>query len=78
LPRRCRSTGQAQPIADFYRGKTVESWAPPQPAATTRGRTLANHMGRHIGQSKLIRQHAGATGLIGANYLQTSSSATAP
>src|SRR5438270_1760321 len=67
------STARAQPVADFYRGKTIEVLVG---AATAGGydlaaRTLANHMGRHIpGNPKLIiKNMPGATGLIGTNYL---------
>jgi tripartite-type tricarboxylate transporter receptor subunit TctC len=64
---------RAQPVADFYRGKTIEVAVG---AAVAGGydiaaRTLANHMGRHIpGNPRLIvRNMPGATGLIMTNYL---------
>lgn len=64
---------RAQPVEDFYRGKTIEIVVG---AAVAGGydlasRTLANHMGRHVpGNPKIIvRNMPGATGLIGTNYL---------
>jgi tripartite-type tricarboxylate transporter receptor subunit TctC len=64
---------RAQPVAEFYRGKTVEIVV----AAGVAGgydlasRTLASHMGRHLpGHPKfIVRNMPGATGLIGTNYL---------
>ena len=63
----------AQPVAEFYRGKTVEIVVGAAAAGgyDLASRTLANHMGRHIpGNPKLIvRNMPGATGLIATNYL---------
>jgi len=67
------NAARAQPVADFYRGKTIEVAVG---AAVVGGydlaaRTLANHVGRHIpGNPRLIvRNMPGATGLIMTNYL---------
>jgi tripartite-type tricarboxylate transporter receptor subunit TctC len=67
------SPANAQSVADFYRGKTIEIIV----AAAAAGgydlasRTVANHMSRHVpGNPKfVIRNMPGATGLIGTNYL---------
>ena len=67
------STARAQPVADFYRGKTIEVLVG---AATAGGydlaaRTLAYHMGRHIpgNPTLVVRNMPGATGLIMINHL---------
>jgi tripartite-type tricarboxylate transporter receptor subunit TctC len=63
----------ADPVEDFYRGKTIELAIGAAPAGgyDLAGRTLANQMGRHIpgNPALIVRNMPGATGLIMANYL---------
>src|SRR5215510_6325427 len=67
------SNVHAQPVADFYRGKTIEFVV----AADIGGgydlaaRAIANHMIRHIpgNPAVVVRNMPGATGVIGTNYL---------
>jgi tripartite-type tricarboxylate transporter receptor subunit TctC len=63
----------ADPVEEFYRGKTLELAIGAAPAGgyDVAGRTLANHMGRHIpgNPAIIVRNMPGATGLIMANYL---------
>jgi tripartite-type tricarboxylate transporter receptor subunit TctC len=63
----------AQPVTDFYRGKTIELAIAAAAAGgyDVAGRTLASHMVRHIPGNPVIvvRNMPGATGLIGTNYL---------
>lgn len=67
------SAAQAQPVADFYRGKTVEIMVG---AAAGGGydvvaRLIANHMPRHLpgNPAMVVRNMPGATGLIMTNNL---------
>jgi len=66
-------TAPAQPIADFYRGKTIELLigAAAGGGYDLAGRTLANHFGRHIPghPAIVVRTMPGATGLIMTNHL---------
>lgn len=65
--------GAADPVADFYRGKTVEMiiGAAAGGGYDIAGRAVARHLGRHIpGQPALIvRNMPGATSLIMTNAL---------
>jgi tripartite-type tricarboxylate transporter receptor subunit TctC len=67
------ATASAQPAADFYRGKTVEMLIGGAAGGgyDLAGRTLANHMGRHIpgNPSFVVRNMPGATSLIMTNHL---------
>ncbi|MCC6887564.1 MAG: hypothetical protein IT536_03435 [Hyphomicrobiales bacterium] len=67
------TAAQAQPVAEFYRGKTVEILVG---AAAGGGydvvaRLIANHMSRHIpgNPAIVVRNMPGATGLIMTNHL---------
>jgi tripartite-type tricarboxylate transporter receptor subunit TctC len=67
------SPAQAQPVADFYRGKTIEILVG---AAAAGGydvvsRVLVNHMARHVpgNPTFIVRNMPGATGLVMTNYL---------
>jgi tripartite-type tricarboxylate transporter receptor subunit TctC len=63
----------AQPVADFYRGKTIEFVVGGAAAGgyDVAARTIAIHMPRHIpgNPTIIVRNMAGATGLIMTNYL---------
>jgi tripartite-type tricarboxylate transporter receptor subunit TctC len=63
----------ADPVEDFYRGKTIELVIGAAPAGgyDLAGRTVANFMSRHIpgGPTLIVRNMPGATGLIMTNYL---------
>ncbi|HLH98357.1 MAG TPA: hypothetical protein VKW08_24880 [Xanthobacteraceae bacterium] len=63
----------AQPADEFYRGKGIELLIGAAPAGgyDVAGRTLANHLARHIpGRPAIVvRNMPGATGLIMMNYL---------
>ncbi len=63
----------SESVAEFYRGKTVELLigAAPGGGYDLAGRTVANHMGRHIpgNPSVIVRNMPGATSLIMTNYL---------
>jgi len=67
------ATARAQPVADFYRGKTIELLigAAAGGGYDLAGRTIANHMGRHIpgNPAIVVRTMPGATGLIMTNHL---------
>lgn len=67
------AAGAADPVADFYRGKTIEMiiGAAAGGGYDIAGRVVARHMGRHIpGQPGLIvRNMPGATSLIMTNAL---------
>jgi len=64
---------QAEPVADFYRGKTIELAIGAGAAGgyDVAGRLIANHMSRHIpGRPTIVvRNMPGAVGLIVTNYL---------
>jgi tripartite-type tricarboxylate transporter receptor subunit TctC len=66
-------TADADPVADFYRGKTLNMIIATSPGGDydTRGRLLARHMGRHIpGEPAIVaRNMPGAVGLQAANWL---------
>jgi len=67
------ATAHAQSAADFYRGKTIEMLIGGASGGgyDLAGRTLANHMGRHIpgNPAFLVRNMPGATSLIMTNHL---------
>jgi tripartite-type tricarboxylate transporter receptor subunit TctC len=67
------ATALADPVEDFYRGKTIELAIGAAPAGgyDIAGRTLANHLARHIPGNPgiVVRNMPGATGLIMTNYL---------
>ena len=69
------SPGVADPVADFYRGKTLSMIVATSPGGDydARGRLLARHLGRHLpGQPAIIvRNMPGAVGLQAANWLAT-------
>jgi len=68
-----QSPAQAQPVADFYRGKSIEFLIGAAAAGgyDVVGRLLANHMPRHIpgNPTIVVRNMPGATGLIMTNHL---------
>jgi tripartite-type tricarboxylate transporter receptor subunit TctC len=63
----------AEPVEEFYSGKTIELaiGAAAGGGYDVAGRTLANHLGRHIpgNPTIVVRNVPGATGLIMMNYL---------
>src|SRR6266540_1658569 len=63
---------QAEPVADFYRGKTINLVVGTSPGNDYdyRGRIIARHMGRHIpGEPIVVPQNMpGAGGIKAANY----------
>jgi len=65
----------ADPIADFYRGKTMSMIVATSPGGDydLRARLLARHLGRHIpGEPTIVaRNMPGAVGLQAANWLAT-------
>jgi tripartite-type tricarboxylate transporter receptor subunit TctC len=67
--------GLAEPITDFYRGKTLTMLVATSPGGDydLRARLLARHMGRHIpGEPQIVaRNMPGAVGLQAANWLAT-------
>jgi len=64
---------QADPVADFYHGKTINLIVGTSPGNDYdyRGRLIARHMGRHIpGEPLIVPQNMpGAGGIKAANYL---------
>jgi tripartite-type tricarboxylate transporter receptor subunit TctC len=69
------SPAAADPVADFYRGKTISVYVGVGPGGEydTIARLVARHIGRHIpGEPSLIVQNmVGASGLKLMNYLAT-------
>ena len=69
------SPAAADPVADFYRGKTLTMLVATSPGGDydLRARLLARHMSRHIpGEPAIIaRNMPGAVGLQAANWLAT-------
>ncbi|MDB5593311.1 MAG: Tripartite-type tricarboxylate transporter, receptor component TctC [Hyphomicrobiales bacterium] len=67
------NTAQADSVADFYRGKTIQMIIATSPGGDydTRGRLVARHLGRHIpGDPAIVPQNMpGGVGLAAANYL---------
>jgi len=67
------SPAQADPIADFYHGKTINLVVGTSPGNDYdfRGRLIARHMGRHIpGEPTIASQNMpGAGGIKAANYM---------
>jgi len=68
-----QTAARAEPVENFYRGKTIELAIAGAPAGgyDVAARTLANHMSRHIpgNPAIIVRNMPGATGLIVTNYL---------
>jgi tripartite-type tricarboxylate transporter receptor subunit TctC len=64
---------QAQPIAEFYRGKSIEILVGGAAGGgyDVAARTIASHMGRHIpgNPAIVVRNMPGATGLVMTNHL---------
>src|SRR5260221_10651717 len=64
---------QADPVADFYHGKTINLVVGTSPGNDYdfRGRIIARHMGRHIpGEPIIVPQNMpGAGGIKAANYM---------
>ena len=64
---------KAQPVADFYRGKTMEMVVPTSPGGDydLRARLVARHLGRFIpgNPSITVRNMPGGLGVAAANYL---------
>ncbi len=75
LPFLLLSPAAADPVADFYRGKTLTMLIATSPGGDydLRGRLLARHIGRHIpGEPAVVaRNMPGAVGLQAANWLAT-------
>jgi tripartite-type tricarboxylate transporter receptor subunit TctC len=67
------AAARAQSVVDFYRGKTIEMLIGGAVGGgyDLAGRTVANHMGRHIpgNPSFVVRNLPGATSLIMTNQL---------
>ncbi|MDB5509568.1 MAG: Tripartite-type tricarboxylate transporter, receptor component TctC [Hyphomicrobiales bacterium] len=67
------ASASADPVADFYRGKTLQMIIATSPGGDydTRGRLLARHLGRHIpGEPNIVAQNMpGGVGLAAANYM---------
>src|SRR5262245_24041298 len=67
------SPAQADPVADFYRGKTINLIVGTSAGNDYdfRGRLIARHMGRHIpGEPTIVPQNMpGAGGIKAANYM---------
>jgi tripartite-type tricarboxylate transporter receptor subunit TctC len=67
------AVAQAEPVADFYRGKTIELLIGGATGGgyDLAGRTAANHLGRHIPGNPgfVVRNLPGATSLIMTNQL---------
>lgn len=67
------NAAHAQPVADFYRGKSIEFLIGAAAAGgyDVVGRLIANHMPRHIpgNPAMVVRNMPGATGLIMTNHL---------
>ena len=69
------SSAAADPVAEFYRGKTMTMLVATSPGGDydLRARLLARHMGRHIpGEPAIVaRNMPGAVGMQAANWLAT-------
>src|SRR5213593_1463330 len=69
------SPAQADPVADFYRGKTINLVVGTSAGNDYdfRGRLIARHIGRHIpGEPAIVpRNMPGAGGVNAANWLAT-------
>jgi tripartite-type tricarboxylate transporter receptor subunit TctC len=67
------AAAQAEPVEDFYRGKTIELLIGGAAGGgyDLAGRTVANHIGRHIpgNPAIVVRNQPGATSLIMTNQL---------
>lgn len=63
----------ADPVADFYRGKTLQMVIPSSTGGDydNRARLISRHMGRHIpGEPTIVpRNMPGGAGVTGANYI---------
>jgi hypothetical protein len=66
-------TGWADPVADFYRGKTLRiiNWASPGGEYDIHGRIVSRYLGKHLpGAPTIVHQTmTGGGGVIAANYL---------
>jgi tripartite-type tricarboxylate transporter receptor subunit TctC len=69
----CSSATAADPVADFYRGRTIQMIVATAPGGDydTRARLLSRHMGRHIpGEPTFLPANMpGAVGVQAANYV---------
>jgi tripartite-type tricarboxylate transporter receptor subunit TctC len=67
------SAARAEPVVDFYRGKTIEFLVAGAAAGATdvAARTVAKHLGKHIPGNPIfvVRNMPGATGLLMTNNL---------
>src|SRR5262249_21965115 len=67
------AAAQAEPVEEFYRGKTIELWIGGAAGGgyDLAGRTVANHLGRHIPghPAFVVKNLPGATSLIMTNQL---------
>src|SRR5271163_4833638 len=65
--------GRADPIAEFYKGRTVTLIVSTSAAGgyDTLARTIARHMGKHVpgNPTFIVRNMPGAGGLTATNYL---------
>jgi tripartite-type tricarboxylate transporter receptor subunit TctC len=63
----------AQPVADFYKGKTISILMGTGPGGSydLYGRTIAEHLGRHIpGRPNIVVEHMpGAGGVVAGNHI---------
>ena len=69
------STVAAEPVADFYRGKSISMIVATAPGGDydLRARLVARHIGRHIPGNPAIvpRNMPGGVGIQAANYMAT-------
>ncbi len=69
----CQPATAADPVTDFYRGKTIQMIVATAPGGDydTRARLLSRHMGRHIpGEPGIVPTNMpGAVGVQAANYV---------
>jgi tripartite-type tricarboxylate transporter receptor subunit TctC len=67
------SLARADPVEDFYKGKTVEMIVPTSPGGDydIRGRMVARHLGRFIpgNPAIVVRNMPGGLGIAAANYM---------
>src|SRR5436305_1711841 len=67
------ATASAEPVEDFYRGKSVRVIVGSPPGATYDiwARLVARHLGRHIpgGPALVVQNMPGAGGTVAANYI---------
>src|SRR5580692_13040654 len=69
----CSAAARAQPVADFYRGKTVTILVGSDVGGgyDLTARTLAHYLGRYIPghPSVIVQNKPGASSLVAANYV---------